>query len=73
MVDPDCAAAAGTIEECVDALGEFIATLDRYPDIVVAHALQVHLAALLRALVACGQCTPAQAREFITDLRDEAL
>ena len=70
---PGALAADGTIEACVDELDEFIRSLDRYPDLVIAHALQVHLSALLRVLVESGLCTPAQARELIADLAREAV
>jgi hypothetical protein len=72
MNTPDAVVADGTIEECIDALDEFIGSLDRYPGPVIAHALQVHLSALLRVLVERGLCTPAQARELIADLAREA-
>lgn len=73
MSSSEPAVADGSIEECIDAVDGFIASLARYPDTVIAHALQVHLGALLRTLVERGRCTPAQAREFISDLEREAL
>jgi len=73
MSKPESTATVGSLEECVDEMNEFIASLTRYPDIVIAHALQVQLGALLRVLLESGRCTPAQAREFLADLEREAL
>jgi len=61
------------LEECVDDLDEFVATLERFPDTVVALALRAHLAALLSALVAQGGCSRADIRMFLKGLESEAL
>ncbi len=63
----------GTMEECVDELDEFVATLVRYPEVVLAHALRVHLAGLLRALIDQGVCSRAQVKEFAHELERAAL
>ena len=65
--------ADGTIEECVDELEEFVATLVRYPEVVLAHALRVHLAGLLRALIDQGLVSCAQVKEFARELERDAL
>ena len=65
--------AEGTIEECLDEINGFVATLDRYPPTVIAVALSVHLQSLLRALLECDLCTPQQVREFVEELEREAL
>ena len=65
--------AEGTIEECVDELDEFIATLVRYPEVILVHALRLHLAGLLRALIDQGLCSRAQVKEFARELEREAL
>ena len=62
-----------TIEECVDELDTFVATLTHFPEPVLAHALRVHLAALLRALLEGHALTLAQVREFLMDLDREVL
>ena len=63
----------GTIEECIDELDGFVATLVRYPEVVLAHALRVHLAGLLRALIDQGLCSRVQVKEFARELAREAL
>lgn len=66
-------AQVGTIEECVDELDDFVATLSHYPEPVIAFALRVHLGALLRTLLERGTLSEAQAREFFLDLDREAF
>ncbi len=69
---PDSLAAA-TIEECVDDIDDFIATLDQYPEPVIALALRVHLSALLRTLVEQRVCAREDVRHFVMELEQEAL
>jgi hypothetical protein len=64
---------ASTIEECVDEIDTFVATLNAYPEPVLAFALRTHLAALLRALLESQALNKAQAREFLTDLSREVF
>ncbi len=59
------------IEECLDELNQFVATLDRYPPTTVAVAMSVHLQSILRALLECDLCTREQVREFVDDLERE--
>jgi hypothetical protein len=63
----------GAIEECLDEINDFVATLDRYPPTAVAVAMSVHLQTLLRALVESDLCTPHQARDFVQELARDVL
>ncbi len=58
----------GAIEECLDEINDFVATLDRYPPTAVAVAMSVHLQTILSALVDCDLCTPQQVRDFVHEL-----
>lgn len=62
----------GMLEECVDEIDEFITTLQRYPEAVLAFALRIHLGKLLRALQERELCTPAEALAFLDALKSEA-
>lgn len=62
----------GMLEECVDEIDEFITTLQRYPEAVLAFALRIHLGKLLRALQERGLCTPAEMLVFLDALKSEA-
>jgi len=62
-----------TLEECVDELNDCIARLDRFPHPVLAFALRTHLAGLLQALLAHGECTRPQTVMFLKELQREAL
>ena len=64
----DPTAATGAIEECLDEINDFVATLDRYPPTAVAVAMSVHLQTMLSALVDCDLCTPQQVRSFVQEL-----
>jgi hypothetical protein len=64
---------AGAMEECLDELDEFIGTLERYPDSVIAMSMRMHLAALLRAMVDSRLWTREDVREFVIALEQEAL
>ena len=57
MADQTGFPAATTIEQCVDEIDDFIETLERYPESVIAMALRVHLGALLRAMVDDQLCS----------------
>jgi hypothetical protein len=63
----------GAIEECLDEINEFVATLDRFPPSAVAIAMSVHLQSLLRALLECGLCTRQQVRELVAELDSEVF
>ena len=58
----------GAIEECLDEINDFVATLDRYPPTAVAVAMSVHSQTMLSALVDCELCTPQQVRTFVQEL-----
>ena len=73
MADRTGVPAAATIEQCVDEIDDFIETLVRYPESVIAMALRVHLGALLRAMVDDQLCSRAEVREFVTELQQEVL
>jgi len=62
MADRTGVPAAATIEQCVDEIDDFIETLVRYPESVIAMALRVHLGALLRAMVDDQLCSRAEVR-----------
>ena len=63
----------GSLEQCLDELGESIAALDQYPLAVLAIGLRVHLEALLQALLDTELCTRAEVRAFIRGLEQETL
>jgi hypothetical protein len=63
----------GTIEECLDELGDRLARLDGYPLSVLAVALRVHLQALLQVMLVNELCTAPEARAFLRELEREAL
>jgi hypothetical protein len=64
----DPTAAEGVIEECLDEINDFVATLDRYPPTAVAVAMSVHLQTMLSALVECDLCSPQEIRDFVQEL-----
>ncbi|HEY6484342.1 MAG TPA: hypothetical protein VIY54_12530 [Steroidobacteraceae bacterium] len=61
----------GTLEECVDELNDFVATLDVYSHTVLAMALSIHLTALLQTLLRQGECTAAELRRHLRELAQE--
>jgi len=65
--------AATAIEQCVDEIDDFVETLERFPESVIAMALRIHLAALLRAMVGDELCSREEVREFVIALEQEAL
>jgi len=69
----DAARDDGSVEECLDELNDFVASLEHYAPTVVAVALRVHLEGLLQALLQGKICTPEQVREFVRELEREAL
>jgi hypothetical protein len=73
MSTPDPASVAATLEECLDELNDSLVRLDRFPHTVLAFALRSHLAGLLQALLAHGECTHPQAVMFLKELESEAL
>jgi hypothetical protein len=65
--------AVAAIEQCVDEIDDFIETLERYPESVIAMALRIHLGALLRAMVEDQLCSREEVREFVATLEQEAI
>lgn len=63
----------GTVEECLDDLGEMLDGLRRYPLSVLAVALRVHLQALLQVMLVGELCTRPEVRVFLKELEREAL
>lgn len=61
------------IEECIEAFDEFIMSLERHPPQAVAQAMGSHLEALLRAMLAAGDCTVRDARDFLREIARGAL
>ena len=73
MPDRTGVPAATAIEECVDEIDDFIETLDHHPGSVIAMALRIHLAALLRAMLDDRICSRDEIREFLAALEQEAI
>jgi hypothetical protein len=69
----DSAREDGSVEECLDELNDFVASLEHYSPTVVAVALRVHLEGLLQALLEGKMCTPEEVREFVRELERDAL
>jgi hypothetical protein len=63
----------GTVEECLDDLGELLSRLERYSLSVIAIALRVHLQAALQVMLVGELCTPPEVRAFLKELEREAL
>ena len=64
---------AGTLEECLDEINDFVQTLTRYPPRMIAMAMRAHLEILLRAMVECGVCKREEIRLFARELEEEVL
>lgn len=56
------------IEECIDALDELIMSLARHPPRVLVEAMGTHLEALLRAMLAAGECSARDIRSFLREI-----
>ena len=69
----DTARDDGTVEECLDELGDLISHLERFSPTVLAIALRVHLEGLLQALLEGKLCTPEEVRAFVRELERDAL
>jgi hypothetical protein len=63
----------GSVEQCLDELNDFIASLEQYSPTILAVALRVHLEGLLHALLQGKICTPEEVREFVRELERDAL
>jgi hypothetical protein len=73
MPDRFGTATASALEQCVDEIDDFIETMDHHPGSVIAMALRIHLAALLRAMVDDQLCSRDEVREFLAALEQEAI
>jgi hypothetical protein len=73
MPDSFGTATAVALEQCVDEMDDFIETLERYPESVIAMSLRIHLGALLRAMVDDQLCSREEVREFVVALEREAV
>jgi hypothetical protein len=73
MPDRFGTATAAVLEQCVDEIDDFIETLDHHPGSVIAMALRIHLAALLRAMIDDQLCSRDEVREFVAGLEQEAV
>lgn len=73
MLNQSDESSADMIEACADDLDDFIASLDRFAEPVIAIALRIHLAALLRTLVEQHVCSREDVRNFILELEQETL
>ncbi|HEX2790670.1 MAG TPA: hypothetical protein VHN17_09600 [Steroidobacteraceae bacterium] len=73
MPDETGVPATAAIEQCVDEMDDFIETLERYPESVIAMALRIHLGALLRAMMDDQLCSREDVREFVATLEQEAV
>jgi len=62
----------GSVEECLDLLGDAVKDLPYAPEVLVV-ALRVHLEALLLALLSSGLCTREEVRAFLRDLERDTL
>jgi hypothetical protein len=63
----------GAVEQCVDALNDFIGGLQCFSPTTLAVALRVHLETLLQALLEARTCTPEEVRDFVRELERDAL
>jgi hypothetical protein len=61
------------VEECIEALDEFVATLDRYPAGAIAVAMGTYFEGLVGALLDEHQCTAEEVREFLREIESGIL
>jgi hypothetical protein len=71
--EPADGTAESLMEECLDDIDEFMGTLQRFPDTVIATSMRIHLAALLRAMIDSDGCSREDVRGFVAALEQEAL
>jgi hypothetical protein len=71
--DETLTSADAAIEECVDEIDDFVASLQRHSQVVLAIALRIHLSSLLQALMERGECTHSQVAAFVAELAREVL
>jgi hypothetical protein len=73
MPTSSATSADGTLEECIYEIDDFVMTLERYPPVVLASALQTHLGSLLRAMLESDVCTRQEAMQWLTGLERDVL
>jgi hypothetical protein len=73
MSSRDLTSADESLEECIDELGDLLASLERHPPTVVALALRVHLAGLLRVLFENDLRTHGEILDFLQRLQQDVL
>ena len=61
----------GSIEQCVDEIGELTAALAHHSSATLACALRIHLAALLHVMLERGECNAQEVAEFVRELGEE--
>lgn len=62
-----------SVEECVEELDELIMSLERHPPWAVVEAIGTHLEALLRAMLAAGECSACDVTDFLREIQRGAL
>ena len=64
---------AGTLEECLDEINDFVQTLTRYPPRMIALGMRAHLEILLRAMLEFDLCRRDDIKEFARELERGVL
>jgi hypothetical protein len=61
------------LEDCLDALDEIVARMERFPPTIVAWGLRMHLEALLAMLIEQRLASRQEVRSFLHALEDHTL
>ena len=61
------------LEECLDALEDIVARMERFPPALVALTLRLHLEILLEKLIERRLATREEVRAFLQDLEQNTL
>ena len=64
---------AGTLEECLDEINDFVQTLTRYPPRMIAMGMRAHLEILLRTMLEFDLCRRDDIKEFVRELEQGVL
>jgi hypothetical protein len=62
-----------TLAECLDALDEIVARMERFPPALVALALRLHVEELLQMLIERRLVTRGEVRVFLQELEHNTL
>lgn len=73
MLNATGAPDGASLEQCIDEIDQFVDTLSRYQEPILAFALRAHLSALLRTMVDYRTCTREEVRQFLVELERETL